>query len=145
MLIAALALVVAAPDGFADPAGLDLLSRVRDTWQATQTLTYSFKKEERLKGGEIVREAVEVKLRRPAEFYIAAVEPERGQEVIYSARRDPKVLIVHTGSFPDITITLRVESSLATKRQHHLVTHSGFEGQGDSIRTDFEQPLQLRG
>jgi hypothetical protein len=100
---------------------------MRAAWASVETLTYRFQKEERLKDGEMIVEAVDVKLRKSGEFYIAAVLPQRGQEVIYSKRRDPTRLIAHPGTFPDVTVTLRIDHSLATKRQHHLVTHSGFE------------------
>jgi hypothetical protein len=128
LLASAIATLVAMAPPNADPRGLALIERVRTTWASVRTLTYRFRKEERLQNGDMVVEEVRVKLRRPpGEYYIAALKPHVGQEVIYPAPKDRTKLIAHPGSFPDVTLTLAVNGSLATKRQHHLVTHSGFD------------------
>jgi outer membrane lipoprotein-sorting protein len=103
-------------------------------WKAVDTLSYRLNKTERLRNGELVREAAFVKLRKPDSYYIAALEPKRGQEVIYVGRRDKARLVVHPGHFPDITLRLSVRSALATERQHHLVTHSGLQYTLDGLR-----------
>ncbi|MBI3178797.1 MAG: DUF1571 domain-containing protein [Deltaproteobacteria bacterium] len=90
-------------------------------------MTYRLEKQERLCDGELVVEEAAIKLRKPASFYIAALKPRRGQEVIYVRERDPRRLIAHPGSFPDVTVRLNIKGGMATDRQHHMITHTGFD------------------
>ena len=41
--------------------------------------------------------------------------------------RDPAHLIAHPGRFPDFTVKLDIRGSLATRRQRHLISHSGLD------------------
>lgn len=112
----------------ADPRALDLVQRFERACADLRTATYRLHKVERLRDGEVVVEEVDVRLRRkPAAFYLAAVKPRRGQEVIYDEARDARQLTAHPGHFPDVTVRLSIYGSLATARQHHPVTCSGFD------------------
>lgn len=117
-----------------DAEGVRLMRRLFDAWDAVQTMSYRLRKEERLRHGELVVEEVFIKLRKPDSFYIAALAPRRGQEVIYVGARDRKRLIVHPGRFPDFTLRLDIRGSLTTRRQHHTVAHSGLQYTLDNLR-----------
>lgn len=110
-----------------DPKAEALLARFAERWAATKTLTYRFAKRERMRDGKVIEEQARVKLRAPNTVYIAAVKPRVGQEVIYAPARDRRRLVAHPGTFPDVTVRLDIHGGLATKGQHHPVSHSGFE------------------
>jgi hypothetical protein len=118
----------------ADPHAVLEIERMFDAWHRVDALSYRLDKTERLRGGELVHEAAFVKVRKPDSYYIAAPEPRRGQEVIYVGARDEDRFVVHPGRFPDITLELAVRGGLATRRQHHLVTHSGLQYTIDGLR-----------
>lgn len=118
----------------ADPRAALEIERMFSAWHRVDALSYRLDKTERLRGGELVHEAAFVKLRRPDSYYIAALEPRRGQEVIYVGSRDRDRLVVHPGRFPDITLEISVRGGLATQRQHHLVTHSGLRYTIEGLR-----------
>ncbi len=108
-------------------AGEELLQRFFDAWAQVRSVSYRLHKVERMRDGEVVREAVDVKLRKPLAVYAAAILPRRGQELIYDQQVNADELVVHPGHFPDITLRLDIHGGLATKRQHHTIEHSGFD------------------
>jgi outer membrane lipoprotein-sorting protein len=121
-----LALTVAA--GFAgDDAATTALERFAAGWAKVQTMTYRLEKRERLRSGEVRNEEVRGKLKKPMSLYLLALKPASGQEVIYVRQRNPQQIVVHPGTFPDVTLNLDVHGSLATAGQRHPVYHSGFE------------------
>ncbi len=111
----------------ADAEALAALDRFFARWQDVQAMTYRLEKKERLCDGELVVEEVAVKLKKPASFYLGAIKPRRGQEAIYVRERDARRLVAHPGSFPDLTVRLDIRGGMATKRQHHVITHSGLD------------------
>ncbi|MEE8410453.1 MAG: DUF1571 domain-containing protein [Myxococcota bacterium] len=125
---------MAAGAGRVDAEGVRLWRRLLDEWDAVQTMSYRLRKAERLCHGELVREEVFIKLRKPDSFYIAGIAPRRGQEVIYVGSRDRNHLTVHPGHFPDFTLSLDIRGSLVTRRQHHIVAHSGLQYTLDGLR-----------
>ena len=121
--------------GFAvDPAALALVERTQDAWAKVDTLTYRFNKTEQMRDGEVIVEEVAVKLKKPLALYIAAILPRPGQEIIYDSRRDPNRFVVHPGRFPDVTLHLDPRGSLATRGQHHLLTHAGLSYSLETLR-----------
>lgn len=110
-----------------DPSAEAALERFARAWGALRSATYRMVKQERLRDGRTVHEEVAVKLRKPFAVYLAARKPRVGQEVIYDVARDAGQLVVHPGRFPDLTLRLDIHGSLATKDQHHPITHAGFE------------------
>lgn len=123
----------------ADPKAYEVLQRFERSWRELATLSYVLKKTERLENGKMAEEEVLVKLRKPSDFYLAAIRPKKGQEVIYSAARDAKELTAHRGSFPDVTVSLNIHGSMATRNQHHLVTHSGYGYLLEAIQRGLER------
>jgi outer membrane lipoprotein-sorting protein len=108
-----------------DPEAESLANRMDAAWARVDTLTYRFNKTERMRDGAVIVEEVAVKLKKPLLLYIAALLPQPGQEIIYDPRTDRERFAVHPGSFPDITLHLAIDGSLATRGQHHLLTHAG--------------------
>jgi outer membrane lipoprotein-sorting protein len=118
-----------------DPKAEALLDRFASQWAATKTLTYRFVKTERMRDGKVIVEEARVKLRTPNTVYIGALKPHAGQEVIYDPKRDRRKLVVHPGTFPDVTVRLDIYGGTATKGQHHPVSHSGFDYTLRTIRS----------
>lgn len=102
------------------------IERFASRWERATAVTYTLKKSERLRNGRVIREELDVKLRKPKTLYVAQMKPRRGQEAIYDPGRDVEQLIAHPGHFPDFTVNLDVLGSYATKDQHHPVLHIGF-------------------
>ena len=125
-MLAALLTAAIVGVGFeADPEATALVERMSAAWAHVDTLTYRFNKTERMRDGTLIVEEVAVKLKKPLSLYIAAILPDRGQEIIYDPRHDPEHFVVHRGRFPDLTLHLDLYGSLATRGQHHLLTHAG--------------------
>jgi hypothetical protein len=104
-----------------------LIARFREAWARVDTMTYRLHKVERMRDGEVIDEEIAVKLRKPLAVYAAAVKPRPGQEIIYDSSRDRHEFIVHPGHFPDVTLRLDIDGYLATRRQHHLISHLGLD------------------
>ncbi len=128
----------------ADPAAWAAVQRFLSEWRKVETLEYVMHKTERMADGSVIKEVVLVKLRRPGQIYLGAIEPKAGQEVIYDAARNPKELTVHPGSFPDLTLDLSIAGSLTTKNQHHMITGTGYTNLANNLRAGFEKPPEQR-
>jgi len=124
---------VAAPAGAAEPgapagASAEAVTALTDllaSIDAVRALTYHFVKRERLRDGTLTDSEHEVKWLAPGRVYMKTLRPRPGQEVLFDPTRDARRLIVHTGRFPDFTLHLDVDGSLATSGEHHLVSHVG--------------------
>lgn len=103
-----------------------LLQQMQTSWEQVQTATYCLYKTEQFLNEKTIPEQVLVKFRKPMDVYLAAQKPKIGQEVIYSLKNRPAQLVVHPGHFPDFTLWLDIHGHLVTRRQHHLITQSGF-------------------
>lgn len=84
---------------------------------------YLLDKQERMRDGDVVKETLLVKLRvKPYAVYLARQKPKKGMEALY---KQGGKMTGHTGSFPDITLNIDPQGSLAMKDQHHPIYSTG--------------------
>ncbi len=133
------ALVVFISSFDADPQADALVKQMLSTWSQVSTLAFRMEKTERMCDGEVTFEEVNVKLRNPGDVYLGNIKPKPGQEAIYAPSRNKGELVAHQGSFPDVTVNLSIYGALATKGQHHIITHSGFAYLFDLVRTSLSR------
>ncbi|MDA8140420.1 MAG: DUF1571 domain-containing protein [Desulfobacteraceae bacterium] len=122
----ALYLAAAQVPATADPLAMDEIDKMFAAWDKVNTLTMRQIKTERMVNGKTITEEVAVKVRRSGEVYLANINPKKGQEALYLPKRDKTEITAHPGSFPDITVHISLWGGLATRNQHHLLSHAGF-------------------
>lgn len=130
--LVALALTLGSADARASASGVApeavaALDRFAAAVARTRTFTFRLVKTERLREGKVRESEHLVKLAKPGRVYMRTMKPREGQEVIYDPRRDPRQLVVHRARFPDITVELDIDGELATRNQHHPITHLAFD------------------
>jgi len=113
-------------DTLLDPRAVAIVERFASLWRATRGLTYRDVKSELLRDGKLTHEEVRIKLQPPDRAYLYTLRPVRGREIIYDRRKNPRQILVHPGHFPDITLSLDIEGSLALRGQHHTMAEVGF-------------------
>lgn len=88
--------------------------------------TCIFYQQERIDGKLLPQQTIRMKFRKPFSVYMKWIkEPYKGQEIIYVHGWNNGKLRVHPGSFPDITVNLDPNGSLAMKDNRHPVTEAG--------------------
>jgi outer membrane lipoprotein-sorting protein len=97
-----------------------------------QDYTATFYKQERVKGELLPIETIELKFRKPFGVYMRWLSGDfAGREVLFVRGWNDDKIHAHQGSFPDITVNLRPDSSLAMRGNRHPITNVGF---GETIR-----------
>jgi outer membrane lipoprotein-sorting protein len=96
-------------------------------YEQVRDYTTTMYKQERVKGRLLPREEIQVKFRKPLSLYLkwtGAVNP--GREVIYVKGWNDDKIRAHKGSFPDMTVNLRPDASLAMQGNRHQITEAHF-------------------
>jgi len=109
-----------------DPRAVAIVERFASLWRATRGLTYRDVKRELLRDGKLTHEEVRIKLLPPDRAYLYTLRPVEGREILYDRRKNPRQILVHPGHFPDITLSIDIEGSLALRGQHHTMAEVGF-------------------
>ncbi len=109
--------------GEVDMRAIQAIERFDAVYAKAKALKFVMQKRDRLRDGQEIREAVLVKFRKPGDYYLASIEPRVGQEVLYVPQKDRNKLLVHPGTFPDLTLWLSIHGDLALKNQHHPIYH----------------------
>ncbi len=122
-----------------EPRAVAIVERFAALWRTTRGLTYRDVKRELLRGGKLTLEEVQVKLAPPDRAYLYTLRPVRGREIIYDRRKNSKQIRVHPGHFPDITLSIDIEGSLALRDQHHTMTEVGFAATLRALLSDLER------
>jgi outer membrane lipoprotein-sorting protein len=113
----------------AQPAGAELRQHVYAMEQAysqVQDYTATFYKQERVKGRLLTRETMQLKFRKPFGVYLRWTDAFEGREALYVRGWNDDKIRAHQGSFPDVTVDLRPEASLAMRGNRHPITQLGF-------------------
>ncbi len=101
-------------------------------YRGVQDYTATFYKQERVNGELLPVETIEMKFRKPFGVYMHWLSGDfAGREVLYVRGWNDDKIHAHQGSFPDITVNLRPDSSLAMRGNRHPITKAGF---GETIR-----------
>ena len=89
--------------------------------------TTTMHKQERVKGHLLPREELQVKFRKPFGIYLKWIgEVNHSREVIFVKGWNDDKLRAHKGSFPDMTVNLKPDSSLAMQGNRHNITEAHF-------------------
>ena len=101
-------------------------------YRSVHDYTATFYKQERVNGELLPVETIEMKFRKPFGVYMHWLSGDfAGREVLYVKGWNDDKIHAHQGSFPDITVNLRPDSSLAMRGNRHPITKAGF---GEIIR-----------
>jgi len=122
-----------------DPRSVAAVERFAATWHAARTATYRDVKQERTRAGKLLLEELRIKFQRPGRAYFYMLRPVRGREIIYDTSRNRRELLVHPGSFPDLTLSIDIWGVLATRDQHHTMAEIGFDAVVEVLRADVER------
>jgi len=99
--------------------------------------TSTFIKRERVKGRLMPREVMFVKFAAPFNLYIKWTKGKReGQELLYVRGWNDGKIRAHTGKFPDITVDLDPDGSLASRGNRHPITDFGLGNMIDLLARD---------
>ncbi len=90
-----------------------------------QDYTATFYKQERVKGRLLAKETIQLKFRKPFSVYMQWTDVFAGREVVYQRGWNDDKIRAHQGSFPDVTVNLRPDSSLAMRGNRHPITQVG--------------------
>ncbi len=105
---------------------LSLMNEMKQAYSRVSDYTATFVKRERVKGRLRPREVMFIKFAEPFNIYTRWMQGKHeGQELIYAKGWNGGKIRAHTGSFPDITVDLDPEGSLATRGQRHPITDFG--------------------
>lgn len=89
--------------------------------------TATFYKQERVNGTLMPVETIMLKFRKPFSVYLRWTGDQfNGREVLYVRGWNDDKIRAHQGSFPDITVNLKPDASLAMKGNRHPITDLGF-------------------
>lgn len=114
----------AGPPPAVEPEARAILDRFVQAYGALRDMRYALDKRERMRDGDVVAESLHIKLRaKPYAVYVT--RRDTGMEAIWRAGRNDGEMTVHPGSFPDITVNIDPEGSMAMDDQHHPIHTTG--------------------
>lgn len=116
------------------PASDDGAARIRQyvfdmekAYERVQDYTTTFHKQERVKGRLLPKETIELKFRKPFAVYMRWTgEVNQGREALFVKGWNSDKVRAHKGSFPDMTVNLSPDSSMAMQGNRHPITEAGF-------------------
>lgn len=88
--------------------------------------TATFHKQERVKGRLLPAETMQLKFRKPFGVYLRWAGAFAGREALFVRGWNEDKIRAHQGSFPDMTVNLRPDASLAMRGNRHPITQLGF-------------------
>lgn len=114
------------PAASVDPAAKKLVDDYLAAIKGVKDATYTLEKVERMRTGKKFKETLAIRLRvAPYAVYMIRRKPSAGMEAIFRAGKNEGQMRVHPGSFPDITLNLDPEGSMAMKNQHFPIYQTG--------------------
>jgi len=124
---------VAQPVAVADGTALrEQVYAMERAYASVHDYTATFYKQERVKGRLLAKETIELKFRKPFDVYLRWTAGDfESREVLFVRGWNDDKIRAHQGSFPDVTVNLRPDASLAMRGNRHPITHVGF---GEVIR-----------
>lgn len=124
---------VAQPVALADGTALrEQVYAMERAYASVQDYTATFYKQERVKGRLLPKETIQLKFRKPFDVYLRWTAGDfESREVLFVRGWNDDKIRAHQGSFPDVTVNLRPDASLAMRGNRHPITHVGF---GEVIR-----------
>lgn len=127
LAIAALASLLSSVRAATSPDAKKLLDEMSAAVERTQDYSLLWVQRERFEDGLGRLQTMHIKYSR-GRVYLHILDGKRpGAEVLYPANGDGRKAKVHKGSFPDITLSVDLHSSLLMDGQHHQVNHANFQ------------------
>jgi len=99
---------------------------MEQAYTSVQDYTATFYKQERVKGRLLPAETMQFKFRKPFGVYLRWTGSLEGREALYVRDWNEDKIRAHQGSFPDMTVNLRPDASLAMRGNRHPITQLGF-------------------
>ncbi len=99
---------------------------MEQAYAQVQDYTATFYKQERVKGRLLPVETMQLKFRKPFGVYLRWTGDFEGREALFVRGWNEDKIRAHQGSFPDMTVNLRPDSSLAMRGNRHPITQLGF-------------------
>ncbi len=99
---------------------------MEQAYSQVQDYTATFYKQERVKGRLLPVETMQLKFRKPFSVYLRWTGAFEGREALYVRGWNDDKIRAHQGSFPDMTVNLRPDSSLAMRGNRHPISQLGF-------------------
>ena len=127
-----------------DPGALtpeQILQNTQDALAKVKDYTGVLLKQE-LFGKKLVKETLLFKFAKPLKVYVKFLDSHKGREVIYVSGWNNDKLRVHKGSFPDITLSLNPQSSMAMENNHHTIREFGLENSTRMASANLKKALQ---
>ena len=116
---------------------LAVVAAMEAAYARVDDYTAVFHKQERVKGRLLARETIELKFRKPFSAYLKWVDDKKaGQEVLFVRGWNDGKIRAHQGRFPDITVDLDPDGSLAMRGNRHPITDLGIGNTIDLIARD---------
>lgn len=98
------------------------------------------RKQERVDDKLLPMEDVEVLFRKPHDVYMKWIgDVHRGREVLYGSGVASGKLLVHNGSFPDVSLELDPTGAMATRGTRHSIQDAGLGFIIDLLAADLER------
>ncbi len=105
--------------------------------------TATMKKQERVGGELLPPEEIEVRFRKPHDVYMKWIDKmHHGREVLYGSHVAGGKLLVHNGSFPDVTLELDPNGALATHNTRHSIQDAGLGFIINRLAADLERAAE---
>jgi outer membrane lipoprotein-sorting protein len=96
--------------------------------EKVKTAKFTFYSEERFFNGKFEKKEMLIKLQsKPKKVYMYSVTPDAGTEIIWKEGWNDNKMLIGPGSFPYVTFSLGINSSLARKDSHHSIRNMGFD------------------
>ncbi len=112
---------------YADPDTVrEAVYRMESAYGRVNDYTATFYKRERVRGRLLPMEIMEIKFRKPFAVYLKWIgKRHQDQESLYVKGWNNNKIMAHPGSFPDVTVSLSPNSSLAMRGNRHNITECG--------------------
>ncbi len=121
----------------------EVIEKTIATIKATNTLSFTFTKSERIKG-KMEGGSSEIKLENnPFKLYLKTLGADGGKELLFATGANGNKAVVKPNSFPYVTLKLDPFGSLLREKQHHTIFEIGFTYFG-KIMTAYSQKINYK-
>lgn len=111
----------------------ELTTKMISTCKSIKTLTFTLKKEERVKG-KMVGDKAAIKLNvSPLKVYYKEDYPRKGLEMLYLHGENDNNSLINTNGFPWVNVSLSPYGSQMRENQHHTVHKMGLASMAEIL------------
>ncbi|MDB5256486.1 MAG: hypothetical protein JWM14_1181 [Chitinophagaceae bacterium] len=121
------------------PDPKQLLTKMISQISQTKSLSYTFRKKERVQNGFSTAEQDIKLLTQPMKAYIYVHRPNKGTVALWSENENNGEVQVSPGWLPFVTINLSPESDEFRKNNHHSIHKVGFDFLADIVNSSLQK------